>query len=159
MGIVWHELGAEDTVLMAINAQAITVHGGDELPGQLIVQVNLCILARSDELKTVAGIVASEEGVVLVSDRALQLARGHIPMVDDSIAGHAQKSFLGVFLTELVVHLLVLVEVRAELDAASWRGIGALLGDLALGLLLQDRCLEEANRTIRVTYSTNLPTN
>ena len=89
MGIVWHELGAEDTVLMAVDAQAIAVHRGDELPGQLIVQINLEISARGDELKTVAGEVTSEEGVVLMLHRVLQLAGSHIPMVDDSIAGHA----------------------------------------------------------------------
>ena len=156
MGIVWHELGAEDTVLMAVDAQAIAVHRGDKLPGQLIVQINLEISARSDELKTVAGEVTSEEGVVLMLHRVLQLAGSHIPMVDDSIAGHAQKSLLGASLTELVVHLQVLVEVGAELDAARGRGIGALLGDLALRLLLQDRGLEEADRAIGVTYSTKL---
>ena len=159
MGIVWHELGAEDSVLMAIDAQAIAVHGGDQLPGQLIVQINLEILARSYKLKSIAGEVAGEEVVVLLFDRVLQFPGSYVPMVDDSITGHAQKSLLGVFLTELVVHLLILVEVRAELDAARGRRIGALLGDLALRHLFEDRRLEEANRTIRVTYSTNLPTN
>ena len=158
MGIVWHELGAEDSVLMAIDAQAIAVHGGDQLPGQLIVQINLEISARDDVLKTVAGEVAGEEGVIFVPVRVLQLASLHVPMVDDSVAGDAEKSLIRVFLTELVVHLLVLVEVGSELDTARWRRVGGLLGDHALRLLLQDRGLEEADRTIRVTYPTNLPT-
>ena len=77
-------------------------------------------------------------------------------MVYDSMAGHAQKSLHGASLAELVVHLHVLVEVGAELDAARGRRIGALLGDLALSQLFQDRGLEEADRAIRVTYSKKL---
>ena len=103
---------------MTVDPQSITVHRSDQLPGHLVVKVDLEILACSDELKTVTREVTGEEGVVLVPDRVLQLARSHIPMIDDTVTCHTEKSLLSVFLSEFVLHLDVLVEVWTELDAA-----------------------------------------
>ena len=106
--IIWHKLSAKHTVLVAVDPQTIAVHRSNQLPGQLVVEVNLEILSCGDKLKTVAGEVTGEESIILMPHRVLELARSHIPMVDDSVTCHAQKSLLSVLLTEFVLHLDVL---------------------------------------------------
>lgn len=136
---------------MAIDSEAIACHGSDQLPRQLVVQVDLEVLAGSDKLEAVAGEVAGEEGVVLVPGRVLQFARRRVPVIDYAVAGHTQKRLLRILLTEFVLHLLPFVEVWSELDAASGRWVAALLSNLALRLVLQDARLEESDCTVSVT--------
>lgn len=81
----------------------------------------------------------------------LQFACIGVPVVDDTVACHAQQGLIRILLTELILHFDTFWEVRSELNAACGRRIAALLGNLALSLIFQKRRLEEANSSIRVT--------
>ena len=84
--------------------------------------------------------------------RMLKLASVGVPMVDDAVACDTEQGLLRVLLSELVVHLRVLVEVWPELDAPRRRRIAALLGNLALSLIFEQRSLEKANCAISVAW-------
>ena len=59
-------------------------------------------------------------------------------MVNNAIACHTQERLLRILLPKLIIHFLAFVEAWPELDGRCWCRVGALLGDLALSLILED---------------------
>ena len=90
VGVIWHKLSAEHSVLVPIQSNSIALHLRDQLPGHLVVEVDFEISASRDELEPIAREVAGEERVIFLLDRVLKLARARIPMIDNAVASHTQ---------------------------------------------------------------------